>query len=405
MKNNEKYVSRVIIKKTKSYLKISYIIFLLILISFSSILISSLGQIFETKKNYYDNMNTHIIEVSSKQGESNQTNILTYKDIEQIKNISKTNGDYSVFGEYTINFGIPYGNDSNSIFIYSFEKEFSDMIGLDFSDNNILYTNNTNIIDKPITLKIPVIENTDEGFNSNNYKEFSLNAKKNNVKNLSFIKNIISNNSSVIVSKDKYQEIVNIMFNTTEEKFENSINNYDNLGISPIKKLFVYSNDINNVDYLADQLDSMKYNTTYAFSYYDNIADSLSISQIAIFSTLFLALIIMAFNLIFSSELYYKSIQKDLGILKHYGYSKKSVFNIYALNLRNIMLIILSLTVLFNIIFTFFIARLDILKIILAVSLIEGFFILIVSIIIRYLLNKKCKKSTLRLLKYSKDFE
>lgn len=397
----EVYIQSILVNKTKSSLRISFVIFLSFLVLFSTIIITSIGEYSRLQKDYYDNHNTHIIEIDSK-SKSSFYEQLNFNDIDIIKKLSSN--QCHVWCEHKINFGITNNNDEN-YYIYSYSHDLYDKINLKFEDDLICYSGNPQLNNKTIFLKVPIINITSGNFDSFDFVELKLNCKLINESNITPVNSVIKDNYNIIVSEKTYYDIINYMFNLNKQGLINEIKNENNLGVSPVNKILVYCDDIKKVDLLASQITKNKYNTDYVFNYFEDINESIEISKISIVTVLFVLLIVTSINLLSSFELYFKNLQKDLGILKHYGYTSTQIFRIYINKFLKWFCLTGIFIILYNLILSYFTIQYKLLNYFILICISEIVYIIILFLIIQIMLWKKCNKNTLNLIKFSKEFE
>jgi hypothetical protein len=404
--NADKFVRTVITKKTKVSLKISFAIFLSFLVLFSTILITSFGQYSSIQKCYYDNLNANVIEVSSKSGDRFVEN-LNYKDMDSIKGL--IGEDVDVWSKHMIRYGITDIED-NSYFIYSFSKGLYDEIGLTYSEANICYSSNPELDGKDIQLRVPVIDVVANGLSSSKAVDMILHCKYIPEVELSFVNSALVNvpigiSVNLLVGEDTYYEIAKCMSGLDYEELVDAVNEGSGFGTSPVDDIYVHCNNLADVDEAANIIIANNYNTNYALSYFDNLNGELMLVVMSIGIVVAILLLITATTLILSYELYFKNIQKDLGILKHYGYSDRNIFRIYKGNiLKSFIMVVISIAT-YNFILSAVFIKYMFLEHFVILCGIEIAFLSFVFAIISILLLKKCKKPTIELLKFSKEFE
>jgi hypothetical protein len=397
----EKFVRTVITKKTKASLKISFAIFLSFLVLFSTILIISLGQYSSIQKCYYDNLNTNVIEVSPKL-ENTFMEYLNYEDLDRIKGL--VGDDADVWIKHLINWEIP-DVENNSYFVYSFSKELYDEIGLNNSEANICYSSNPELDGKEIQLCIQAGYDVESDTGLSEEATMVVRCKYIPETELSFVNSVLLNQRNLIVGEDTYYDIVKCMSGLDDKELVKAIYEGDVSYVSPIECIYVHCDNLADVDEAANIIIANNYNTNYALSYFDNLNGELMLVVTSIGIVVAVLLLITATTLILSYEFYFQNLQKDLGILKHYGYSDENIFRIYRGNILKNFILVVVIMATYNFILSVLFIKYMFLEHFMILCGIEVVFLAFVFAIINILLLKKCKKPTIELLKFSKEFE
>lgn len=399
--NKEAYIQSIIIGKTKSSLRISFIIFLSFLILFSTIVITAIGEYSRIQKDYYDNHNTHIIEIDSKSKVSFYEQ-LNFNDVDSIKNL--LGESCHIWCEHKINFGT-VDNSDNNYFIYSYSQDMFDEMNLKFESENVCYSSKKELNNKTITLRIPVINVNSSNFESFDNIQLSLHCRFISPSDITAVNSVINNTDNLIVSEKTYYEIINYMFDLDQQELTQRINNENNLGVSPVNRILVYCDDINEINDFANKIIKSKYNTDYVLDYFDNITESIEVSKISIAIVLVVLLIVTSVNLLASFELYFKNLQKDFGILKHYGYKDRTIFRLYINKFFKWFLLVEILLLVYNFVLSYITVQYKLFAYYILISAVELIFVITLFLVIQLMLWKKCKKTTIALLKFSKEFE
>lgn len=398
---SEKYIQSIVVGKTKSSLRISFIIFLSFLILFSTIFITSVGEYSRMQKDYYDNHNTHIIEVDSK-SKTSFYDKLNFEDLNILKDLGAEQA--VVWCEHQINFGI-VDDKENNYSIYSYSDGLYDKINLNFADKNICYSGNSELNNTTILLKVPIITVSSDTFESYDFVEVELLCKYVSETDIATVNNILNNQDNLIISEKAYYDIVEYMFNLNQSELVDQVNNDNNLGISPVSKVLMYCEDLKSDNTLANEIADCKYNTNYVFSYFDNMTESINTSKLSVILVLIILLIITSVNLLLSFELYFKNLQKDLGVLKHYNYKNKQIFKIYINKFFKWFACVAVLIIVYNFALSYFFINYKLLNYFSLICISEIVYVMILFFIIGLLLWIKCKKPAIELLKFSKEFE
>lgn len=136
-----------------------------------------------------------------------------------------------------------------------------------------------------------------------------------------------------------------------------------------------------------------------------HLRESLKESKTIGFIILFVLFLIAVVNMILSSEIYLRNSQKDMGILRHYGYDKEVVNKVYSINFRNIFFKVGCISLSLEILCSFIWTKCNLIINSLIVMPIVVGMLIIVYFIIKSRIGKYVNKEILHLIKFSKENE
>lgn len=402
---NRNYVSKLILKKTSKFLKISICLFAFSLILITLFLNVFFNQYLQMKKDFVDNDNIHIIEISTFQVNKSFSRELNFDDKNIIsKLITDYNNeiDFTVINEYQLNFGIE--NDSGDVFfLYGLDDFGAKFLNKDILKDNYLYSSSLNV-DKT-TLNIPIIQINEGGLSSNTVQpvQFSVDSDIPSKTPLSIYETALE---QTYISFNTYKHLIERIYNIKWDNFVSKYNTDNKFGIQAIYKIFVYVENIKNVNTVAKILYENGYSTNYTFKSFDNFDQSIKNTIFISGALITLVFIIASIYIILSFNSYLRVQQKDMGILKHYGYTKQQIRKLYSHNI-NIIFAGMSIFMLIIIIgVTMLLINTQLIKYIFIISACVYFPMFIINRIISYfMLNIYVKKDIYTLLKSSKEFE
>lgn len=401
---NYKKISKMILKKSNKYLKISVALFAFSLIFLSTFLTMFINQYMQVKRDFIDNDNTHIIEVFYKEHQNNVCE-LKFSDLEDIDIEIKTNFkdlQYDIVKEYQLNFGIEDENH-NTVFIYGLSDNASKFLnGVELKNDNI-YQNIANV--EYINLKIPIISADKNGLTSNDIVSYQLKNNSINLKNTIF-NSYKEQKDRAFVNFETYKKIIEQAYNINWDDFEHQFDIKNIFGIQAIHKVFIHINDLNQVEKVATIIDNMGFATNYTFKSFDNFSGSMNNTVFIFIILVFTILAITIIYMILSFNSYLKVQQKDMGILKQYGYSEMKIHKIYSRNINSIFIKVFYFITIFNVLIGLvFIGFKDFSYILLIFGIVSLLQYIINRIIVNVLLKSYTKKNIMDLLKKSKEFE
>lgn len=405
MKRNKtlNWVSKIVYRKSTNYLRIS-IVTLVFSIAILTICLSMIRK--QTKQindNFINNDNTHVIEISGKYKDQSQETVSKryIDDISNILNKTKYKGQYKIFSMYQLKFGFDTEELDEPINIFSIDK-----IGEPYLikgrqlENDILYTEQ-DIKNKKLALLIPKVSLNKNGVNIGKEKrEIYLVDKieKNTVFNV-YDKLEVSN---FFVNYDTFRDIFKKCFG--KELSKQSLE--ETAFIEPIYKVYLYVDDIANVEPIAKIINNSDYLTNFVFQSFEDIGDDLSKSLITMFLVSLFLIIFTSINILMSMKGYVSLLTKDIGILKQMRYSEKEVMYIYSRIINTVFFKISSISTIVAVMITILILDISDIKMIIAYLCIINILMVVLNLVVknRYL-KKNILKNVLELVKAQRAFE
>lgn len=401
-----KKISDMILKKSSKYLRISVALFLMSLVMLASFLVMMANQYFQVRKDFLKNHNTHMIEVSLHEN-SKRFDPLDFSDLDKIKSlIEKKYPDQKIqgFNQYTVNFGIE-SDTGESLFLNSIDDSGIQYLGMDNMNDNCLYCDiNTKAED--ITLKIPNVDVSSGGWESKNISKLDFTSSA-SIPEKTPLNLYGKESNTYFVNYNTYKNIICTIFGIDWNNFVENYNDSNPYGVEAVSKVFIYVDNLKYVDKMADVISGAGYAVNYTFKAFDHFDGSMKNTfWIFMILTAFI-IIITSINTVMSFNSYLKIQQKDMGILRHYGYDKNAVSKIYAHNVNKIFLIIISAVLAITLIMSFIFIDVNMIPI--SFPLICAIVLIPLIIVNRYivysLVRKYTSQSIIKLLKYSKEFE
>jgi hypothetical protein len=214
---------------------------------------------------------------------------------------------------------------------------------------------------------------------------------------------------NIFVSKETYENMVSIMYGMDYNEFVKQYLEKSDMGIGMIDKIIVYVDDIADVKSIAKVIADIGYNPSYALNAFDNLTTSLQTSKIIGFIVMFAFFIITIINMNNAYDMYLRNSQKDIGILKHYGYSEKMILSIYMKNFRNILYMTFGIISALTVVAAFLLMK-SYIYIFPCISMLIVIIVMFVLLMIVYLISRRnakkiINKNVLVLVKFSKENE
>ncbi|MFH7819688.1 ABC transporter permease family protein [Neobacillus thermocopriae] len=396
---NKNLVVKILRKKTHRYLTISVII-LVVSLTMINLMFSYLAnQYYMINRDYLTNNNVKVIHVDGKAEQGNSTQI-ELQDVQSINTLLKKKGLDNKAKAYPI-YILP------TVFDHSLETGIS-LMGLSeelaflISENCTLRDNHICLPKadaKEIQIKLPVIEEKDGGFSSNETADVTLTAEQGATNENAILIHSIPNNYQAYVNEQEAHQFLKTMF-------KNSPNSFEYIEQSHLDKVIVYVKDIKDVDTIGELLKNHNYFTSYTFNSFENFSANISSAQMILIILGIVFLIISIITAILLMVNFMRIQRKEMAILKLIGYETTSISSIYTRLLTRILGRIFLITVLLYLIsYLFKWIPISFSYFLIIIGL--DFLILLITLAFVYLLGvkKMSSLSMIELLKKGKEFE
>lgn len=405
MKRKEilKDISKLVMKKSTSHLKISMASFVFSIIILSISLVQVWNQYKTIQHQFVKNENTHVIEITGLYKDG-RIEIATYDYVEEIKTILKDegyDGGYDVFSMYQFSFGLDTLETDEGINVFAVDPVAEEYLLKDVEmEDGVLYTE-TPSFDETITVLLPEVTINDNGVMLGDAKEYSLIQKEAETNEVFKIYEVLEI-KTYFVNFDTYKEMFRISYG--EDFSGDALKKFQE--VKPIYKVFVYVDDIADVESIAKTLNKADYMTNFVFQSFDEIGQALGSSLVIMLVVAVILTIFTIISLLLSFRAYINLGSKDIGILKQMGYSNKEVQFIYSSALHKMFLLIaLVSSAITLVIATTVLSTEDLLYIAAYIIVLNVVLWLLSKVVDFTFLKKKVNENVLKLLKTNKEFE
>ena len=397
--NNLRKVSKLLRKKSTSYLKISFAIFIISLIIVSSASVVGISQYMNLQKEFIKNDNTHVICVSGIEYGDEYDN-LTLKDKKLIEKIIKSsfpNIRFNIILESRIPNGIS-DKTGNHFSLFVVGNDCGKWLKLDKMEDNTIYSVNQNEkLPSQICLELPIIKSEKDGMSADTYKDYNVNFSSKASKRNIFETYNRSPGTHYYINYNTYVNLTSVMYGISKDSIKNS---------DSIENLYIYVENIGNVEKVANVLISKKYATDYTLKAFDSLDHIVQLFIKAGFILILAIFIFTCINLVLSFNSYIKLQKKDIAILKHLGYSNKNIKKIYRMNIADTFLKLgVGIVIYTSIIGGFLININNWLYLIALILLLAISLFIVFAVITETVLKRYVKKDILELMKIDKSFE
>lgn len=333
----DKYVSGRLIRKSSKFLKISISLFAFSLILISVFLTLFFNQYLQIEKDFLTNDYTHMIEITCRVHDNMAYN-LGFADLPAINRKlgnDLPNASFTGINEYQFNFGI-IDDQNNIVWLHALDNFCAQFFGKEEFQKNCLYSRS--LQDGTTKLLIPVIDEEDP-FVSIDMIELVCSNDNDIPEKTPFTLNEILLADQTFISFDTYKTVIEKAFTLSWEDFVKRYDAGEEMSIQPVKKIFIYVDDIRNVEKIASVLDRMGYATNYTFKSFENFSESIKTTILVAAILIAIVFLITSAYIVLSFNSYLKVQQKDMGILRHYGYNTTRINKIYARNINKIFVL------------------------------------------------------------------
>lgn len=398
--NNQK-IPKLIKNEKGRRLKISMSLCVLSLVLLATLTVFVAQQYLQLKADYIDTANPNIITINYKSGEEpNSSNMLDFKDEGKINEFLKDEeGAYS-YSEYVMRLDIR-DEDGNGYYLTAYDNASLEKFGVDKINDNegIIRSDQTS---KDITLKLPVIIHGSGGQTSGEYKDMNLSLTPSTT-DIGPFHDFEMLPEQIIVNAKTYREIIELMYQVPWTEFKANTYVDGPYSISPINSITVYVDNLDNVKEIATKLDENGYNTYCVPEAFDDLQNHLKKTYITYFLLVAFIIVVTGANMIKSFKQYLYSMQKDIGIFRHYGYKASKVYDIYKDLIIMPFIKVAGLTTVYCLALSLLLLHQAFIKPFIISFVMIIFFIGIVLIILLKILKKLCNKEILVLLNQSKE--
>ncbi|SFE70025.1 hypothetical protein SAMN04487969_105186 [Paenibacillus algorifonticola] len=403
---NTPIISRLILKKSNSYLRISILLFIFSLVLIASSAVYFINQYLQVDKDFLSNDNTHIIEITTSRGNAMHAQPLKYEDETTIREeIEKKHPDtsYKVFKEYQFNFGIQDAKGGTH-FIYGLDEAGGEFLGS--CDLEIRKACGKMELDQVLTLNLPIVKIHEDGLSSSEIVEYPIYYQLGVADKNPFSLYNDEQLENIYIGSRTYKEMIEKTYLIQWDQFVKEYDSHNPFGIQSLRKIYVYVDALSQVEGIAELVNDKGYNTNYTFKAFDNFDVSMKNTVVLSLALGFLILMITASHVILSFNSYLKVQQKDMGILKQLGYNPTTINQIYSRNINAIFLFTaVGITLYIVVVSAIFIGENVYLFMFSIIVLIILILLAINRIIVLWILRQYSKKNILTLLKINKEFE
>nr|MBP3598903.1 hypothetical protein [Eubacterium sp.] len=407
MKSRGKDTRRLILKKTGTYLRNAIVIFLLTLAALVYGIIFFWNFRQENDKNFTQNDMVHFVQVTGKMDENNYLSLTNkdYRRIYEIENAETKSFTEIAFYQFV---GAVEQQTEEPILLVAIDPVHSSYISEEKMQDGIYYTNE-HVEKEILNLKIPNVDVDEDG---------NLHSRESVIVKRPLMHSIKSENESDLLqirSEDEPVQTIFVTYNTLLEimkqagLLEESVKDITSESVPEVlhpSDIIVYIDDMYCIDDCAQALLDDNYLLNYTFEAFDSLSDSLKKSSVFFVVLVILLLATSGINVYLSFCSYLQMQQKDMGILKFYGYSKEQLYNIYKQNINVVFVICFGALLVYLLLLGFLINMDNIWKVIpIMVIFVVVILIILRGLILKLSLKRMVDKEILCLVKSSKEFE
>lgn len=391
---NKQDISEIVKRKPTKYLisSVAVLVGLFIgLLIFSSLSVQFIFS--ESKKASMNTPNTHIINTAFKLVEGTESiSPLYFEDETKIKDLIKdVDGAYS-YTAYVIPYGITDEND-NVYSIRALSDDFFTSTDYKINDNEALTTEDA----KDITLKVPVMDIGLEGDTSASTVDMKLSLTTTEKDN-EFFSNFGDMPDQIIVNTETYAKIIELMYDVPWTEFKKDNSNMAAYGFEPIGRINTHVENSSDLNVLSERLAVNNYDSSYGVG---DCGDTTAYLKHLLKLSSTVLIVAFAFVCIITRitfKKYMATTQKDIGILKNYGYSNKDVYAIYkSLVTRRAKMFVIFYSV-FSLAMSYMVFKSSLLTPLIITIILIIITISVLSLILLNIIKKTCNTDTITLL-------
>lgn len=405
MKNKE--IAGLIEKKATGQLKIAIASFLVSLLLLGVFSVLFLNQYYQVNDDFINNKNIHVIEISSRMMQKHAAG-LKFKDVGRIKKIIEETGKKSdVFSESSLSFGVNGKNADEGYNISSISDDTKLLKDSAKVRDDTMYAEK--LKSKSEVLQIPVVDVQKGGYSASNFYDLPVKIKGGSKLSdyLFLTEDDVDRTQVSYISYNTYKKIIEKCYKTSWDDFTKRYDDDEDFGTAAVSRIFVDVEKISNVEAVAKAVSEDGYNTNYTFKAFDNFDESMKATLLISVMLIVLITVVTGLSSLYSFKAYLKVQKKDMGILKHYGYTAGEIQKIYSRNVNKVFIFVAAAAIAFSMVLAVIMLReYNIISGLIMSSLAVIIPTVIVNLIIKKTVIKKySKESILDLIKKSKEFE
>ncbi len=401
-------IAKLMRKKTGSYFKLSMALFFFAVFVLASYVVYIQYQFQQAGQTVTDNSNSHMIEVQGRQrsGGYHDLECLRFQDKEvalEILNGLDGLDESAIVFSYMINFG--FSDQNGQVYFlkgYGVPAVGKRFLLEDVGEGAAYCSPKKGKGD--IELLVPEVKIEEAGCVGGKTRGFRLALKPLENKSVLFW-DATDYDDVLYVNEQTFQSVVQAMYGKEWKDFMEGYDAGENFGIQAIDHMYIYVPDLDDLHTAAKRMQEGGYLVRYAMEPFDGLHHFISTNHILLMCLLSVAFLFTAFHVVNSFNNYIRSMQKDIGILRHWGYTQKEVFTVYSKIVAAPYLILSSILAVYVFVLAFCaFAKGRVFHILLS----EGFLALLLSVMLLLIfraIKKVCSSQVLYLLKESKEME
>lgn len=309
----------------------------------------------DAKRQFVTNTAIHVILVNSRSfREQDLPHPVQWQErqrIQEILNQSLPHAGARAWNVYQINFGIT-DSEGRADWVESVDPGAASLLGLAQMRDDTAYTTSSNA--SRLSLYVPVVRQTQGGYESDRRVpvDFSRVEHISNQAPLVALSSALNLDSArgrpLFVSYNTYRVILERAFSQPFSGVIRALEHGQDLGIEPVASVAVYVPQLTDVDQAARILSAHHYNVAYTLGSFQGFSSTFRaahwmglgfvlVTVIGLYAGAWLA---------FRSDL--RRSRKDLGILRHFGFSVQEAARIYHYKFRGMFLLCAGSAVLYT---------------------------------------------------------
>ncbi|WP_062136101.1 hypothetical protein [Demequina aestuarii] len=336
---SERYISTLVTGRASKHLRYATVALCGTLLLVVGMLVHLQQQYGSVTENFTDNENVHYLAVTFRASEEGaETGHLRFSDMEAIEEIARNAaaGSIETIGRYHLPFGL-VASDGSTYFVDGLGAGGEGLLGhTDLPDGVALGAVNPAA---RVVLTVPVVHTEVGGMVSDDSAEVPLAVVRLDANPpISVFAGI--DPSQLYVSEATFAELISIVgggadWDTFREQHDGTGNPY---GFEAVPAVYVHVDQLADADAVGRALEDAGYSTTYTLRAFDDLAGTLAGGVSAA-----LVLIVVAFALCLlltfaNLQGYLTLAHRDMGILKHTGYSERRIATFYRIRLATMVL-------------------------------------------------------------------
>jgi hypothetical protein len=300
------------------------------LLLFAALLTYLQAQYGSVADNFAENKNVRYVEVTFRTGKGpSETGALRFSDVDRVGDVATdvATGLTEAVGRYRLPFGLT-ASDGGSYFVDGISEGGAGVVGRDSLPDGVAVGADPTA--RSIALDVPVVRADNGGMSSSESEQVRLNVEPLASSPPVAVFGTIAPDQ-FFVSEATFARLVSIVAGGIDWQTFRDLNDggVNPSGFDAVAAVYVYVDDLRDVENVGRALEDAGYSTSFTLRAFDDLAGTLD-GGIGTGFVLIVAMLVLSLVLTFTNlQSYLTLAHRDIGILKHIGYTDSRIVRFY----------------------------------------------------------------------------